>query len=512
MRFPALGCLLAALAVAVLAASPTGARGADLKVSKGEVIVEDGETFIEVDVAWRLSWRNDTNWDAAWIFAKFNADGSTHLKLVPGSGRMVRNRNPGAPGAAFQVSPDSLGSFVYRAEAADGRGTNHWTLRWQLAAGAAGASDVDPGDLPATVDVYGIEMVYVPEGPFAAGDPAGVDGPSNAFFAAGGDSTGTYRVTSSGAIPVCSGDGSLCYTEGGGDQAGPIPAAFPNGYDAFYLMKYKVTQGQYADFLNTLSDMQTANRAIHGGRDYRGSRGTIVLEDGTYRARRPDRACNFLGWRDAAAFADWAALRPYTELEYEKAARGPAEPVPNEFAWGTTSISHGDTLFAAPGITARQEDGTEFVRGNANYNPDSLDGSAGREFVGGDGGQGPLRVDVFETRAHRRQTGNVREASGAGYYGAIGLTGGLFERVVSVASERGRQFEGSHGNGSMSYSGLARNMIQDWPNRQAEGLALRARNYAFSEGALPLAERGFGSYAAHYRAPGMGFRAARTAP
>jgi len=490
-------------------ASAPATYAAELRISDGTVVVEDGEAFVEVDVSWRLSWRNETNWDAAWIFAKANVDGATHLKLVPGSGQMIRNRNPGAPGAAFRVAPDSLGSFVYRDREEDGRGENHWTLRWRLAPDASGLA---VSDLPETIDVYGIEMVYVPGGPFEAGDPAGVDGPSNAFFEAGADSTGTYRVVSSGAIPVCTGEGSLCYMEGGGDQTGPIPAEYPNGYDAFYLMKYKVTQGQYADFLNTLSDMQTANRAIHGGREYRSSRGTIVLDGGTYRAQRPDRACNFLGWRDAAAFADWAALRPYTELEYEKAARGSDDPVSGAFAWGTTRIAHGDTLFAAPGIVADREDGTEYVRGNANYNPERLEGSAGRVFVGGDGGQGPLRVDIFETRAHQRQANDLREASGAGYYGALGLTGGLFERVVSAGSERGRSFVGSHGNGAVSYSGLARNMIEDWPDRQAEGLALRARNYAFRESTLPMANRGFGSYAAHYRAPGMGFRAARTAP
>jgi hypothetical protein len=35
-----------------------------------------------------------------------------------------------------------------------------------------------------------------------------------------------------------------------------IPA-FPNGYNAFYIMKYCwFTAGQYADFLNTLTEAQ----------------------------------------------------------------------------------------------------------------------------------------------------------------------------------------------------------------------------------------------------------------
>ena len=30
----------------------------------------------------------------------------------------------------------------------------------------------------------------------------------------------------------------------------------------------------------------------------------------------------YISWPDLLAYADWAALRPITELEYEKAARG----------------------------------------------------------------------------------------------------------------------------------------------------------------------------------------------
>jgi formylglycine-generating enzyme required for sulfatase activity len=365
--------------------------------------------------------------------------------------------------------------------------------------------------------MYAIEMVYVPDGPFEAGDPLGKNGPDNAFFSLNEDSTGTYLVTSSEAISVCDGEGSLCYQNQygrgrGGDQMGPIPADYPNGYDAFYLMKYKINQGQYAAMLNTLSDLQTANRAIFGSSAYE-DRGTIKRVNSRYVAESPDRACNYLGWEDGALFADWAGLRPYTELEYEKAARGPVEAVANEYAWGTTNITHGDTLFNPNGIMADREDGDEYIRGNANYRPQDRDYSNREEtiFIGGDGGIGPLRVDIFETRAHNIDAENIRESSGAGYYGALGLTGGLFERIVTVGNERGRSFKGSHGDGRINYSGYAGNTVEDWPSRSGEGLALRARNYAFDTRRLQMANRGFGQYSATYRARGMGFRAARTA-
>jgi len=40
-------------------------------------------------------------------------------------------------------------------------------------------------------------------------------------------------------------------------------------------------------------------------------------------------ACNLLSWWDGAKFAAWAGLRPMSELEYEKACRGPLKPVPD---------------------------------------------------------------------------------------------------------------------------------------------------------------------------------------
>jgi hypothetical protein len=485
--------------------SPVSA--ASLQVSGGQTVVENGQAYVEVNVTWDLSWRNDTNWDAAWLFAKVpRRDGeSVHLPLAQSGHRLVSNAYPDRPGAAFSGAPDSTGVFVYRDAQTDGRGPNDWTLRLRLAL----PDGVSPGDLPGTVDIYGVEMVYIPEGPFEAGDPAGIDGPGGAFFSLNADSSGTYRVADSGPIPVCDGLGSLCYAPDTGDQAGPIPAGYPNGYDAFYLMKYKLTQGAYTDFLNTLTPLQTAQRALFGGADYhRRDRGSISkTPGGTYVADAPDRAANYVGWRDAAAFADWAGLRPMSTLEYEKAARGPAEPVPDEFAWGTTRITRGDTLFTPDSAVAEAEAGNEFMRGNANL----AEFSPKNYIIGGDGGHGPVRVDLFESHAYRTGGANLpdatslREAAGISYYGVATLQGRLFERAVTLASKRGRAFQGQHGDGDVSYSGLAARHGKHWPNRLGQGLTLRGK-------AAPVADRRWGAYPAHYRGRGMGFRAARTAP
>ena len=54
-------------------------------------------------------------------------------------------------------------------------------------------------------------------------------------------------------------------------------------------------------------------------------------------ARTKDRPCNYLSWDDAMAYADWAALRPMTELEFTKACRGDKEPAFHERPWGNNS-------------------------------------------------------------------------------------------------------------------------------------------------------------------------------
>lgn len=504
---------------------PFSTQAAELRVSNGTVVVEDGEAFVEVDVSWRLSWRNNTNWDAAWLFVKQPASycAGTPLPLASEGHRLADNRNPNRPGPAFTASDDGLGVFVYRDTGRADRSENDWRLRLKLAL----PERIAPDDLPATVDVYGVEMVYVPEGPFSVGDPQPRDAsPKHSFFEQTADSTAAppYRVTSDGAIPVCDGPGTLCYRratrafERGreGDFNGPIPAHYPAGYDAFYLMKYEVTQGQYAAFLNDLGRCGAPLRTILGHPDYQ-ARGSIRFADEGYgfTATRPDRAAHYLSWDDAAAFADWAGLRPMTELEFTKAARGPAPPVAGEYAWGSTTIAHGDTVFAPDGTVARSEaDGNEYVLGNAHYRPEDAETNT---FVGGDGAGGPLRVDIFETRVYAMNVNeakgggsftHLREASGVGYYGAQGLSGSLYERVITATDSAGRRFRGTHGDGRLRYPAVAD--VADWPGPRGEGLGMRGGGSGRPPSYLQIADRTFGSYTAYYRLGG--FRAARTAP
>ena len=73
------------------------------------------------------------------------------------------------------------------------------------------------------------------------------------------------------------------------------------------------------------------------------SRGTIRLDGNAYVAGAPSRPANWISWDDGLAFADWAGLRPMTELEFTKAARGHGRSDRPR-----VSVGHGDGRAAAP--------------------------------------------------------------------------------------------------------------------------------------------------------------------
>jgi len=184
---------------------------------------------------------------------------------------------------------------------------------------------------------FGIEMVYVAEGPFYLGS-GGTEINSFYKYTDGIENIQPYRVTSAGAIPTGRRQGALWAWKGAQPaDGGEIPASFPNGYAAFYAMKCKISREEYASFMNTLTAAQ-AEKHYHP---------RIVIRSGeapnyTYEAHKPaerfHQAALALSWADGAALAAWAGLRPMTELELEKAVRGPREPVPEEIGgpsyWG----------------------------------------------------------------------------------------------------------------------------------------------------------------------------------
>ena len=250
------------------------------------------------------------------------------------------------------------------------------------------------------------------------------------------------------------------------DNDGTIDnAQFPTGYNAFYMMKDELSQIQYVEFLNTLTRTQQNNRTVSqaandyamtsaGALEYRNgirvpsSPGIGVITfgmdldgDGIFNESNDGAAIssNFMGWTDIAAYLDWAALRPATELEFVKAARGTASPVTGEYVWGTTS----GVSLPYGGVTNGGEESE--VSASSSNNVTSNQAIAG-----------PTRVGMYARAASGKQN------AGSGYYGVLDLSGNDWEIVVPLGTAEGRSYTGLHGDGSLSTSGYAN--VANWPS------------------------------------------------
>jgi hypothetical protein len=115
---------------------------------------------------------------------------------------------------------------------------------------------------------------------------------------------------------------------------------------------------------------------------------------------------------------------------------------------------------AADALAGTTEDGQETVT-----TPGAIVRFGNILLTGGDAANGveyqsgPLRGGIFSTST------SDRTASGAGYYGAMELSGNLKEWVVTVGNSGGLVFSGNHGDGQLtSTSGFEGNAdVQGWP-------------------------------------------------
>lgn len=426
-------------------------------------------TLVQFDLSWDNSWRDAVNWDAAWVFVKYKASYDTTWKHATLASSYYYHTIPNG----FTGSQnDPAGLFIYRSS--NGNGNVSLTdvkLRWEY-----GLNGVNDGDL-VQVKVFAIEMVYIPQGSFYAGDGtlANVTGQFSQ-----GNTTSPYLITGEGALTLGgapltnlgnrNASGMLTADDFNNTTTQTLPASFPKGFNAIYCMKYEISQGQYTEFLNTLTRAQQFRRVetnistdvitniyVMSNTPTNSIRNVIICPgsgNGTtqpinFTCSRNDRACNLIGWTDGCAYMDWAGLRPMTELEYEKICRGPITPVADEFAWGTILFVGGTTLGGS-------ENGTETITtANANANNWGF-------FSGGDGGLGPLRCGIFA------KVSTTRAQSGATYYGVMEMSSNLQERTVSTGSITGRLFDGLNGNGTLSVLGNAN--VTNWPDVNGSGM------------------------------------------
>ncbi|MFA5059954.1 MAG: SUMF1/EgtB/PvdO family nonheme iron enzyme [Candidatus Omnitrophota bacterium] len=501
------------------------------------------DTFIlQFDVSWNNSWRNKINHDAVWLFVKVDTGTAPYSHcLMKTSGASPTGFSAGSDSdLAIYVPTDKMGAFL-RPSASQAMGNISTTsVQLKVDYGASSCNIADTASI--TPYVYGIEMVFVPTGSFYAGDfPT-----SSSAFRQGSADADPWYITSEGTIAVQNVASDGYYYKNSGYITPPnefsdgtvftIPAVFPKGYAAFYAMKYELTEGQWVSFFNTLTTDQKNTLDITGNVTNMGIvlggknsdsliyRNTVSWDSGTPTVAavttRGDRAMSYISWVDLCAYLDWAGLRPMTELEYEKLARGPVIPVRDEYAWGSTDFVKAVTILTAIG----SEDGAETITTtdgvtHANIFVPPVGGSAyvgGDDYIGTHGASGPLRAGIFATAT------SDRVMSGAGYYGAMELSGNLKEMVVTVASTVGIGFIGNHGDGALTSGGCYGCAdVTGWVQLTGAGIILGSGSGTRGGGwGSPVAGgdektisyRGLwiSGYSTNTRSPAMGGRGVRT--
>lgn len=489
--------------------SVTNLSANNIAVANTSIIAQNtaaNYTHVKFDVSWENSWRTSTlesNWDAAYVFIKYRIPPMNtwkHATLNYVDGTATNDGNTEPTGATINTTSDGKGAFLYRN--ANGIGNVNFTgarLRWDY--GADGLNDDDSVE----VCVFAIEMVYVPQGAYYLGDGAAVAGVGIQGNFEAGTSGNPFYLTSEAALTLGGGGaGSLgnnntsgmttpSYEDFSDATTKTLPAAFPKGFNAFYCMKYEITQGQYADFLNKLTLTQaTARYMASYSTNYQSITGTHP----TFAADAPDRPLYYINYIDFMSYLDWSGLRPMTELEYEKACRGSRGvgflPTPDEYPWGDI------TLKAGPGYTI-----TNTGLPNETVNSVTTIGNAAYNLTNN---TRPYRAGIF---AASLATPNRVEA-GASYYGIMELAGNQWELTIAVGRAEGRTFVGAHGDGSIDAAGNYN--VASWPSG-VWGLGMRGSAFNGADYQLRTSSRQY----AHYhstnatRIAALGGRGVRTA-
>lgn len=474
---------------------------------------------IKFNISWDNSWRDSINWDAAWIFVKYREPKDSiwkyrHLTMSPAG----NDPGTGTASMKFSFPADNKGVFYYRQSIGSGNiKMDSIKLTWNY--GADGVTMIDSIELK----VFATEMVYVPTGSFCIGDGNGTSRSSYSFQLK--NAPNNYVTITDKWSPLVNtfvninstgSDDAILYNNGirisgldgidiNGDKITDYQD-FPTGYRSFYCMKYEVSQGQYADFLNTLTLRDSSNMYNYAdttkmkkvNAKYKNAlqsldpyftytpidfqRHTIQFDsvEVKYTVTRPDRAFAVNNSNYYLSFSDWAALRPMSELEYEKACRGPLPPTYKtypqnynysnsdttsswsgfDWAWGNDTtlasmrdigMGNANSILQYSGIENGTEKFSNFNIYKRYINPIySSNNTGNRTFSGGDGGDGPYRVGIFANDT------SSRISSGASYYGIMDFSKNIVQLVISLGGTTNRTMSyKKHGDGILNAQGGA---------------------------------------------------------
>ena len=415
----------------------------------------DSQT-LQFEISWENSWNFDDsispgNHDAVWVFGKIKMPyvNGQHLDLHHDSGQ---HQVMGSSILEIVPVSDGKGVFIKRAEIGSGE-ISPTTIQVAL-------SNPLPEGVT-SLDIFGIEMVFIPEGSFYVGDSV-----SNSSLGNGADGL-PFFINSENEIPVGNQNGELFCADEDSRPDANVPVEFPKGFQGFYCMKYEISQEQFADFLSTLSfDQQEtilpispdteAGTNIFSSSNFatfrngisisqtgiRNETSAVLAVNGNENSLMNEagdgltRACNFLTWTDLTSYLDWACLRPMTGLEFEKICRGNLPAIGREFAWGTSIITDADSVINDGTVYEQVSDFVQTGSGlgnHGNFSPNDL---------------GPLRCGFGGNANSNRLT------IGAAFYGVLEMSGNVWEQCINL-SETGLQFEGENGDGELDSFGFS---------------------------------------------------------
>ena len=407
-------------------------------------------------IQWDNSWRLTTgpaNWDAVWVFVKYQTCTDNLWKHVD-----LSAAGHSVTGGVLQVQTvsDNKGVFINRIAAGNGNISSATvTLTMSFA------------DATYNYQVFGIEMINIPQGDFYIGD--GTRGTSTYGFS--GPNPYPAKLIDNNIQNVTGLGTATNYQWNGWGSSAVLPTAFPLGWNRFYCMKYEISQEQFSTFLNALSYDQQVSRTANSPNSAVGTlaiaaatncrngiriqtTGTLnnipavygcdLNNNGTFNeaADGQNLACNFLKWSDLTAYLDWSALRPMTEFEFEKACRGPNSALAYEYAWGTTDLLQAESG-ALNNAGATNETSTASGSGLCAY---GINNTA----------KGPLRCGFTATGSTNRVQ------AGGSYYGVIDMSGNVAEQCIGGYNFNFSSFTNISGDGDLSTAGNAN--TANWPS------------------------------------------------
>ncbi len=428
------------LPVLLLLCTIAGVKANNIRVEgKTRVVSIVSDTaIIEVTLRWDNSWRDDFNWDAAWVFFKYKKRGLENPwqhAYLSSSGHVL-NASAGNEGGgyAYMVGANAgkvNGLYVMRNGISEGNVSVRLQVKWPL--NGTGLTKSDFGDAlnEIYVAVHAIEMVYVPYGAYYLGDAS-----SHKSFAVG--DTAAVVIDSENALTLSAKNGMANVS---------LAASYPKGYAGFYVMKYETSQEQYVEFLNSLTlDQQKARVAnnnfsamkrgdyVFGDLKNPSCRNGIVFIE-QRKANTPvvfgnnlnpandlfstddgqTLACNYMSIEDMIAYCSWSGLRPMSELEYEKACRRfyPQVPDKGEYAWNTNNGVNrlnglGDLNYRGD----QREQALSYLKNVNSGTTNSING--------------PVRCGLFATSATNQTQ------AGATYWAVMEMSGNLKELCANV--------------------------------------------------------------------------------